>query len=221
VDFAPEREVDFNVYVNKDALLIPEPVRAPTGELALALLHRPVYQSWVGPTSRGSRMAPLPAGVDDARPSIWLSYCPLHDLAWLDGDAPPRFARHQLLATPQAAWEADRIGGGTVPVRTAQGWLTFYHGMARSPDGERCYQAGAMLLERDDPRHVLARSAEPVFGPETAEEKVGVVNNVVFPTAVEEHRNRLYVYYGMADRCIGVALIEIAQVAERVMRAAA
>jgi len=68
---------------------------------------------------------------------------------------------------------------------------------------------------------VLARSAEPLFGPETAEEKVGVVNNVVFPTAVEEHRDGLYVYYGMADRCIGVAHIEIAQVAEQALCAAA
>jgi predicted GH43/DUF377 family glycosyl hydrolase len=78
-----------------------------------------------------------------------------------------------------------------------------------------------MLLERDAPRHVLARSAEPLFGPETAEERVGVVNNVVFPTAVEERRNGLYVYYGMADRCIGVARMEIAQVAEQALRAAA
>src|ERR687886_1415286 len=62
VDFAAEREVDFNVYADKDALLLPEPVRAPTGELALALLHRPMYETRVGATGRGSRMAPLPAG---------------------------------------------------------------------------------------------------------------------------------------------------------------
>jgi predicted GH43/DUF377 family glycosyl hydrolase len=43
----------------------------------------------------------------------------------------------------------------------------------------------------------------------------------VFPTAVEERRNGLYLYYGMADRCIGVAQIEIAQVAEQAMRVAA
>jgi predicted GH43/DUF377 family glycosyl hydrolase len=221
VDFAAERAVDFNIYANKDAMLLPEPVRAPTGESALALLHRPMYETRVGAASRASRAVSLPAGVDDARPSIWLSYCPLHDLAWLDGDAPPRFAQHHLLATPQAAWEADRIGGGAVPVRTAAGWLTFYHGVVRYPDGERCYQTGAMLLEREDPRQVLARSAEPLFGPETAEERVGVVNNVVFPTAVEEQRDGLYVYYGMADRCIGVAHIEIAQVAEQALCAAA
>src|SRR2546423_3860961 len=144
VDFAPERGVDFNVYANKDAMLIPEPGHAPTGAPALALLHRPIYETRMGATSRLCRTAPLPAGVDDARPGIWLSYCPLHDLAWLEGDAPPRFAQHHLLATPQAAWEADRIGGGTVPVRTAAGWLTFYHGGVRYPDGERCYPTGAL-----------------------------------------------------------------------------
>src|SRR5437763_6855735 len=64
VDFAAEREVDFNVYANKDAMLLPEPVRAPTGELALALLHRPMYETRVGAVSRAGRTAPLPAGVD-------------------------------------------------------------------------------------------------------------------------------------------------------------
>jgi predicted GH43/DUF377 family glycosyl hydrolase len=31
VDFAPERDTDFNVYANKDALLLPEPCSAPAG----------------------------------------------------------------------------------------------------------------------------------------------------------------------------------------------
>src|SRR5205085_5757766 len=36
VDFAPERGTDFNLYTNKDALLLPEPVVSPSGALALA-----------------------------------------------------------------------------------------------------------------------------------------------------------------------------------------
>ena len=55
---------------------------------------------------------------------------------------------------------------------------------------------------------------------------VGVVPDVVFPTAVDQRTdlgtpNRVDVYYGMADRCIGVAQIEIAQVAEQALCAAA
>jgi beta-1,2-mannobiose phosphorylase / 1,2-beta-oligomannan phosphorylase len=204
VDFAPEHGVDFNRYVNKDAMLLPGPVIGPDGTLALAFLHRPIYETWhdaeacYGP-------APLPDGVSDNLPSIWISYCALSDLAWLDGVASPRFAQHHLLARPEFAWEAYRIGGGTVPVQTSAGWLTVYHGVRLNPDGSRCYQAGLLLLDRDDPRRILARSETPLFGPETAEERVGVVSNVVFPTAIEERAGGLDVYYGMADSRIGVA----------------
>src|SRR5205823_1567429 len=83
------------------------------------------------------------------------------------GGQPPRFAHHHLLAAPQADWESYRIGGGTVPLHTPDGWLAFYHGVALLADGGRCYQTGALLLDRDDPRRVLARTAEPIFGPDS------------------------------------------------------
>jgi len=203
VDFAPERGTDFNVYANKDALLLSEPVPSPDGRPALALLHRPLYEGWSGD---GGACAPLPPpkGVLDARPSIWISYCPLDESGWLDGSAPARFGRHRLVASPREPWKADRIGGGTVPLRTDAGWLTFYHGVAVTPDGRRCYQAGALLLAHDDPGHVLARTSAPIFGPQTREERMGVVDNVVFPTAVEPRAGGLDVYYGMADARIGV-----------------
>src|ERR671936_2460403 len=103
VDFAAEREVDFNVYANKDAMLLPEPVLDPTGELALAMLHRPMYEMWLGSAGAGAVPAPPPAGITDDRPSMWISYCALSDLGWLDGGQPPRFAHHHVLATPQEA----------------------------------------------------------------------------------------------------------------------
>ncbi len=205
VDFAYERDTDFNIYANKDAVLLPEPVRAPDGQLALAMLHRPLYEMWLGFDGQGCVPAPPPAGVEDDLPSIWISYCPLSDLDWLNGDGAARFAQHHLLAAPAQEWEAYRVGGGTVPLRMPEGWLHFYHGVELFADGGRCYRAGALLLDHDDPRQVLARSQEPVFGPDTPEECVGVVNNVVFPTAVHERADGIDVYYGMADSRIGCA----------------
>ena len=55
---------------------------------------------------------------------------------------------------------------------------------------------------------MLARTAEPLLAPETPEEVVGTVPNVVFPTAIEAVDGDLYVFYGMGDRSIGVARID-------------
>src|SRR5919197_2401759 len=73
--FAREHGLDLARCDNKDALLFPEPVAAPDGRPALALLHRPTFP------------APLPAGAPavrsalspppELRPSIWISYAPL------------------------------------------------------------------------------------------------------------------------------------------------
>ena len=204
VGLAPSAGADVAAYANKDALLFPEPVRAPTGEPAIALLHRPMYERWQGPRRVGA--LPPPAWMGDHRPSIWISYCPTEEVRQVIAEGhTPVFGQHHLLAAPRAWWEDDRIGGGTVPLRTQDGWLTIYHGVQRHADGMRCYRAGGLLLDADDPRRVLARSWEPLFSPETCAERRGVVDNVVFPTAVERRGAGIDVYYGMADRCVGVA----------------
>jgi len=164
-----------------------------------------MYEMWLGFDGEGCVPASPPSGVDDDRPSMWISYCALGDLDWLNGAGPARFAQHHLLALPERAWEAYRIGGGTVPLRTPEGWVTLYHGVELFPDGGRRYSAGALLLDREDPRIVLGRTEEPIFSPDTSDERVGIVGNVVFPTAVEQRDDSLDVYYGMADSRIGVA----------------
>jgi predicted GH43/DUF377 family glycosyl hydrolase len=203
VDFPSPGDL-FNRYANKDAILLPEPVRGPDGTEALALLHRPMYECPDGPL-------PPPPGVDDARFGIWLSYCPLSALSEDAGlQAPLRFTHHTLVTTPQGEWESYRIGGGTVPLRTNHGWLTFYHGVEMLPDGGRCYRAGALLLDAADPRRVRRRSTDPIFGPDTEEERVGVVGNVVFPTAIDVRDGGLDLFYGMADSRIGAVHLRAA-----------
>jgi predicted GH43/DUF377 family glycosyl hydrolase len=62
-----------------------------------------------------------------------------------------------------------------------------------------------MLLDPADPSQVLDRTAEPLMRPETDDELVGTVANVVFPTAIATIDDRQFVFYGMADARIGVA----------------
>ena len=109
-----------------------------------------------------------------------------------------------------------KIGGGAPPVRTPDGWMLIYHGVAGQIIEQADHQpfvrycAGIMLLDHDDPRRVIYRSSTPILEPEIDEERSGVVSNVVFPTAVDPRADGTFdVYYGMADAAIGVARLEL------------
>ncbi|MFF2633173.1 glycosidase [Microbacterium sp. NPDC058021] len=203
-------DADLNLFHNKDTVFFPEPVTAPDGTLALAVLHRPMWD--LGETRPGQGVQ-VPAGIEDERQSIWISYVPLaavHD----DLSALTRWEQHRFLAGPQFPFEQLKIGGGPPPLRVPEGWLVLHHGVtgviesAFTPQHNVNYAAGGLLLDADDPSRVIARSAEPLLAPETEDERSGVVPNVVFPTAIEEVDGRLFVFYGMADSKIGVALLE-------------
>jgi beta-1,2-mannobiose phosphorylase / 1,2-beta-oligomannan phosphorylase len=200
---------DLGLYPNKDALLFPEPVPDPRGELAYALLHRPMWDlSIVVP----GEAEPLPDGLDDPRPGIWVSYAPVAAVERNLGEL-TRFGQHRPVAMPEQAWEVLKIGAGTPPVRIDEGWLVLYHGasgrLTRGLDLQPHvrYSAGALVLDALDVSRVIARSAAPLLEPELPEEVAGTVGNVVFPTAIEPSADGTGhdVYYGMADCRIGVA----------------
>lgn len=113
-----------------------------------------------------------------------------------------------ILLDPLYAHESLHIGGGCPPVETGEGWLLIYHGIEEK-DGELIYSACAALLDGNDPRHVIARLPFALFLPEESWEKTGVTANVVFPTGTAVFGQRLYVYYGSADYCIGVVSMDI------------
>jgi predicted GH43/DUF377 family glycosyl hydrolase len=209
--YQPGLRTDLGLYPNKDALLFPEPVLDPAGRPAYAMLHRPMWDlSFV----LAGESEPLPAGLADPRPGIWVSFAPAEaveaNLAEL-----PRFEQHRLVALPEHPWESLKIGGGTPPIRIEEGWLVLHHGvtgaLVRGFDIQRKvrYSAGALVLDADDVTRVIARSPTPLLEPELPEEVTGMVGNVVFPTAIEPAQNgdasAFDVFYGMADYQIGVA----------------
>lgn len=199
--YEPALRTDLNLYWNKDALLFPEPVPAPGGEPAFAMLHRPAWDfDWNKPDEP---KAP-PAGLADTRPGIWVSFAPVREvladvrrLAWLGG--------HRLVALPERPWEHLKIGGGTPPLRVPEGWLVLHHGVSGRPVvGQSCYAAGVLVLDAHEVTRVLARSATPLLKPELDAERNGVVPNVVFPTGIDPRPDGTFdVYYGMADSRIG------------------
>jgi beta-1,2-mannobiose phosphorylase / 1,2-beta-oligomannan phosphorylase len=208
--YQPELDTDLNLFPNKDCVWFPEPVPGPDGGPAYAMLHRPMWDlSWIRPNA-GTH---LPAGLDDDRPGIWISYVPAAE-AQADPAALVRLRSHRLVALGEHPFEALKIGAGPPPVRVEEGWLAIHHGvtgeMAEGWDQQQRvrYEAGALLLDPEDPSRVLARTPEPMLSPEVPEETAGTVPNVVFPTAVEAIDGTSYVFYGMADTHIGVARLE-------------
>lgn len=116
------------------------------------------------------------------------------------------WGRHQPLIWPLADWESARTGAGPPPLRTDQGWLLVYHGVTpgQRPGDVGRYQAGALLLSRDNPAQVLRRTRGPILAPESEEELHGFVPGVVFPTGLVDRGETLLVYYGAADTCTAV-----------------
>lgn len=104
------------------------------------------------------------------------------------------------------SWEGEKIGVGCTPIKTERGWLVIYHGVS---DIDRHYRVGAMLLDLNDPIKILARTKYPILEPTEEFERIGLVNNVVFPCGATVVNDTLYVYYGGADQAIGVATISL------------
>ena len=90
---------------------------------------------------------------------------------------------------------------GPPPVMTKDGILLIYNGA----DDKLLYQVGWALFDKNDPRKVLARSDAPILGPEKDWEKVGQVPNVTFVEGLVREGDRWLLYYGGADKYVGVA----------------
>jgi beta-1,2-mannobiose phosphorylase / 1,2-beta-oligomannan phosphorylase len=209
-DYVDELDTDLGLFHNKDTVFFPTPVTGPDGAPSLAVLHRPMWH--IGATVPGEG-SPLPAGIEDPRHSIWISYVSLDDAA-RDLGALTRWGGHRFLAGPEHPFEELKIGAGPPPRRVPEGWLVLHHGVtgviddAFAQQRNVSYAAGGLLLDAVDPSVVIGRSAEPLLTAETDEEREGTVPNVVFPTAIEDVAGVPYVFYGMADSRIGVARLE-------------
>lgn len=121
------------------------------------------------------------------------------------------WGHHQILLTARAgSWDCHRVGLGPPPIETAEGWLLIYHGVRVTASGS-IYRVGAALLDKDDPRRVIHRSTEWLFGPKVDYERLGDVPGVIFPTGaiVESGTDTLRLYYGAADSSVCLATAKI------------
>ena len=114
------------------------------------------------------------------------------------------------LDQPSRLWELSQIGNCGSPIETKEGWIVLTHGVGPM----RRYVLGALLLDLDDPRRVIGRLREPLLEPE-GDEREGYVPNVVYSCGAMVNGDDLVLPYGLSDAAIGVALVSLPQLLDK------
>lgn len=129
---------------------------------------------------------------------------------WI-AESPDRvqWGRHTCIATTREGhFDSARLGAGAAPIKTTEGWLEIYHGAT----AEHRYCLGAILLDLNDPTHVIARSKEPIMEPIASYEKTGFFGNVVFSNGQIVDGDTIHIYYGASDEVICQADLSISEI---------
>jgi len=113
-----------------------------------------------------------------------------------------------MTCRPGGWWDHARIGIGPPPIETPEGWLLVYHGVRQTMSGA-IYRVGVALLDLNDPVRLRARADHWMLSPSAPYERSGDVPNVVFPCGGVVVDDRLRLYYGAADTCIGLATARV------------
>lgn len=100
----------------------------------------------------------------------------------------------QIILRPRYPWEFFQIGNCGSPIELDEGWLLFTHGVGPV----RRYSVGAVLLDKDDPSKVIARTSEPLLRPEPSERE-GYVPNVVYTCGALRYDHSILLPYAVSD----------------------
>lgn len=164
-----------------------------------------------------------PPGVDDkdaclikkVRGDGLVAFHRLGNVIWLDSLRDLSFPQKKFLTGEIIAlarpdmWDNVKIGIAAPPLETENGWLLFYHAVSNPGF---VYKLGAMLLDFEDPRKILARSESPLLEPSTQYEKTGQVNDIVFSCGAVIVDGTVFLYYGGGDMVVCVATAPVSSI---------
>ncbi len=108
------------------------------------------------------------------------------------------------LMGPLYPWELVQIGNCGSPIEIEEGWLLLTHGVGAM----RKYSIGAVLLDKNDPQKVLARTNQPILSP-SDDDREGYVPNVVYTCGALAHGRRLFMPFGVADSSVAFSFLEL------------
>lgn len=109
-----------------------------------------------------------------------------------------------VLTPRDGKFDSRLVEPGPAPIITEDGILLLYNGA----DDDLFYASGQALFSPSDPTELIARSEAPFLTPTTELERTGQIPNVVFIEGLVRFDDRWFLYYGMGDSGIGVAMSE-------------
>lgn len=95
-----------------------------------------------------------------------------------------------------------------MPFLTNMGWLEIYH--AATHDDHYCL--GAILMDKEYPEKVIAKSPQSILQPEAEYEVHGFKDNVIFTCGAVVNGDNLRIYYGAADEAMAVADMSVSEI---------
>lgn len=133
-------------------------------------------------------------------------------LHWKPSDKP-------FLRSRRSSLSNEKIGGGTPPVLTPQGWLILYHGVESNGD-VGIYRTFWALLDKDDPAKILyIHDTTPLLeaNPElTTKIKHQIyLRDVVFTTGIADHADDFIIASGELDLACRITRISKKQFSEK------
>ena len=118
---------------------------------------------------------------------------------------------HQVVTSARIDYmPSARIGAGSVPFLTNQGWMSIYH----SADLYHRYHLLAMVSDKNDPKKIILRSNKPLISPTEPFEIEGFQPHVVFTCGLTQDNNILNIYYGACDQSIALCQITMDEIIE-------
>ena len=114
----------------------------------------------------------------------------------------------EIIAPRKGMWDSRKVGMAGPLIKTKKGWIALYHGISE----HGVYRVGALLLDKNQPTKVLARTAVPIFEPNELYELNGGVNRVVFPCGTVCRKGMIYIYYGAADKVVAGAKVSLKEI---------
>lgn len=164
-----------------------------------------IHKNWViFPEKIGGKFAVM----HTLSPKIGIEY--FDSLDELDGK---RFIKSIHQWSPEWRLREKGIRGvGPTPIKTPAGWLILYHKIEEKDPNQ--YKIFAMILDKKDPTKVLYKSPAPILEPKANYENHGYKWGVVYTCGAAVLKDKLFVYYGGADKVSAVAWVKLNELIE-------